>query len=144
MDDLTKQQKAFIHEYIRSLDPKEAAIKAGYQKSRAKQQGDLLLKKDSILRELNSLLKKQASSLQVGKAYVVQRLLNIIEFSLEEEDILDKEGNKTGKTKLKDTQSCLRALDYLCKHLGLASSEAQANENEPRITFIDNLNEKRI
>ena len=144
MDELTKQQKTFIHEYIRTLDPKEAAIKAGYQKGRAKLQGELLLKKDSVLKELNSLLKRQANSLQVGKAYVVQRLLNIIEFSLEEEDILDKEGNKTGKTKLKDTQSCLRALDYLCKHLGMASSDNPNSENEPRITFIDNLNEKKI
>lgn len=144
MDKLTKQQKTFIHEYIRSLDPKEAAIKAGYQKGRAKLQGELLLKKDSVLKKLNSLLKRQANSLQVGKAYVVQRLLNIIEFSLEEEDILDKEGNKTGKTKLKDTQSCLRALDYLCKHLGMASSDNPNSENEPRITFIDNLNEKKI
>ena len=144
METLTKQQKAFVAEYIKCLDAKEAAIKAGYQKSHAKIQGEALIKKEAVLKELNRLLNKQVETLQVGKAYIVKRLLNIIEFSLEEEQITDKEGNSTGKTKLKDTQSCLRALDCLCKHLGLASSGAETLENEPKITIIDNLNERKI
>lgn len=144
MEILTKQQKSFVSEYIRGLDVREAAIKAGYQKSRAKLQGELLLRKESVLKEINRLLSKQVDSLQVGKAYIVQRLLNIIEFSLAQEDILDKDGTKTGKTKLRDTQSCLRALDCLCKHLGMVSDDNINTENEPKITIIDNLNERKI
>ncbi len=144
MDNLTKQQKSFVAHYIKCLDAKEAAALAGYKKSHAKLQGEQLLKKESILAEIRRVLSMQVESLQVSKAYIVQRLLNIIEFSLETEDILDKEGNKTGKTKLKDTQSCLRALDCLCKHLGIASEEGYNLDNEPKITIIDNLNERRI
>lgn len=144
MDELTKQQKAFVHEYLTCLDATKSALKAGYTKPRAKIQGELLLKKDYILRELNAQLTRQANSLQVGKAYVIRRLLNIIEFSLEQEEILEKDGTRSGKTKLKDPQSCLRALDCLCKHLGLASSDQLASDSDPKVTFIDNLNEKKI
>lgn len=144
METLTKMQKAFVSEYVKSLDAKASAIKAGYKKTNAKRQAELLLKNDAVIKEISALLAKQAQSLQVSKAYVVQRLLNIIEFSLAHEDILDKEGNKTGKTKLRDTQSSLRALDFLCKHLGLASSDGAATAAEPCVTFIDNLNENKI
>lgn len=144
MTELTKQQQAFVGEYIRLLDAKEAAIKAGYSKSRAKLQGETLLKRDYILCAIKEAIFAQAQSLQVSRAYIVQRLLNIIEFSCAQEDILDKDGNKTGKTKLRDTQSSLRALDFLCKHLGMSSTTDDITSSEPQITFIDNLNEKRI
>ena len=144
MSDLTKQQEVFVTEYIRLLDAGEAAIRAGYKKHRAKLQGEILLKKDYILEAIKEAIFTQAQSLQVSKAYIVQRLLNIIEFSTAQEDILDKDGNKTGKTKLRDTQSSLRALDFLCKHLGMAQSECGMASDDPQITIIDNLNEKRI
>lgn len=144
MDDLTKQQKAFITEYIRVLDPKEAALKAGYSKSCAKRQGESLLKSEKIIKAIDTALNKQAQTLQVSKAYIVKRLISIIEFSLAQEEICDKDGNKTGKTKLRDTQSSLRALDFLCKHLGMASPDDNAASCEPKITFIDNLNENKI
>lgn len=144
MTDLTRQQQAFVDEYIRLLDASEAAIRAGYKKHRARLQGEILLKKDYIMEAIRDAIFTQAQSLQVSKAYIVQRLLNIIEFSTAQEDILDKDGNKTGKTKLRDTQSSLRALDFLCKHLGMAQAEGNINSDEPQITIIDNLNEKRI
>lgn len=144
MENLTKQQKIFVQEYIKTLDAKQSAAKAGYQKQRAKLIGEQLLRMKSISDAIEEALKRQISSLLVSKAYIIKRLLTIIEFSVEEEDILDKEGNKTGKTKLKDTQSSLRALDFLAKQVGLAGTTGQETESEPRITIIDNLNEKKI
>lgn len=144
METLSKQQKAFVREYIKSLDAKAAATKAGYQKSRAKQHGETLLKKKEVIEAIEEVLCAQISSLQVSKAYVIRRLLTVIEFSLALEDILDKDGNKTGKTKLRDTQSSLRALDFLSKQIGLASGLTAETQSEPRITIIDNLNENKI
>ena len=144
MNDLTKQQQTFVDEYIKHLDSTKAAINAGYTKSRAKFQGELLLKRPYIIAAIKEAIIAQAASLQVSKAYIVERLLKIIEFSSAQEEILDKDGNKTGKIKLRDTQSSLRALDFLCKHLGMSSQDEQSNLDNPQITIIDNLNEKRI
>ncbi len=137
-------QTAFVAEYIKSLDAKTAAAKAGYAKCSAKRQGEKLLQNNNVLKEISHQLALQAESLQVSKAYIVKRLLSIIEFSLAEEDILDKEGKKTGKSKLRDAQSSLRALDFLCKHLGMASQNDDFAPQEPCVTFIDNLNKDKI
>ncbi len=54
-----------------------------------------------------------------------KNFLQIAEFSLEEEDILDKDGNYTGKKKLRDTGAGLKALESLCKYLGF-NNQAEA------------------
>jgi len=141
-DGLSTQQKKFITYFLKSMNPTQSAINAGYSKASAKKTADNLLSNPVIIAEINSRLKQQASSLRVKKLYVVKKLLDIIEFSLSEEDILDKEGNKTGKTKLRDTTAGLRALESLSKYLSLgASADEQAEEKS---SFIENINFKKI
>ena len=78
------------------------------------------------------------------KGYVIQKLLQIAEFSLEEENILDKDGNYTGKKKLRDTGAGLKALESLCKYLGF-NNQAEAEGYKPaKIITISNLDEKKI
>jgi len=145
MNTLTKQQRAFVREYVRTLDVKQAAQKAGYSKVRLEQHGKETHKKAPVIAAIEAQINEQIASLQVNKAYIIARLLKIIEFSLESEDILDKDGNKTGKTKIRDCQSSLRALDYLAKQIGIElESVVSAPLVEPKITIIDNLDEKRI
>ncbi len=45
--------------------------------------------------------------------------MDIAEFCLEEEEILDKDGGFTGKRKLRDASVGLRALETLCKTFGV-------------------------
>ena len=79
--------------------------------------------------------------MRIQKGYVIKKLLQIAEFSLEEEDILDKEGNITGKKKLRDTSAALKALDSLCKYL---FSREDSSQLEAKIITISNLNDKKI
>lgn len=145
MNNLTNQQRAFVREYVRTLDVKKAAQKAGYSRKRLGQYGKELLKKPFIRAAIEEYINEQIESLQVNKAYIIARLLKIIEFSLEREDILDKDGNKTGKTKIRDSQSSLRALDYLAKQIGIElETIVNPTIQEPKITIIDNLDENKI
>ena len=98
-----------------------------------------MLSKDFVINAIKSQLKKHISSLQVHKGYVVQKLLQIAEFSLEEEPILDKEGSPTGKTKLRDTSAGLKALESLCKYFNEDSSISEA-----KIITISNLDDNKI
>lgn len=142
MEKLTQQQKKFVQEYIKTLDGELSAEKAGYKSKDLKTLSAELLSKDIIIREINHQLKNQIVSLRVNKGYVIQKLLKIAEFSLEEEEILDKDGCFTGKKKLRDTSAGLKALESLCKYLGLNQDE---HEYKPaKIITISNLDDNKI
>ena len=140
MKPLTNQQKKFVTEYIKSMDGGLSAQKAGYKSKDLKSVAEELLSKDSVINEIKLQLKQQIASLCVNKGYVVQKLLQIAEFSLEEEDILDKDGCPTGKKKLRDTSAGLKALESLCKYIAKDESEYK----EAKIITISNLDDNKI
>lgn len=145
MKKLTIQQKKFVTEYIKSLNGELSAKNAGYKSIDLKDTASRLLSEDLIIKEIKFQLKSQINSLRVNKGYVIQKLLQIAEFSLEEEDILDKEGCPTGKKKLRDTSAGLKALESLCKYLGFTIT--QDNEDEykaAKIITISNLDDEKI
>ena len=142
MKQLTNQQKKFVSEYIKTLDGELSAQKAGYKSKNLKEVSDELLAKDFVINEIKTQLQKQISSLCVNKGYVIQKLLQIAEFSLQEEDILDKEGFPTGKKKLRDTSAGLKALESLCKYIGINSEDSEYKE--AKIITISNLDDSKI
>jgi phage terminase small subunit len=144
MKQITQQQKRFVSEYIRTLDCESSAKKSGYKSKDLKKFSSDLLKKDYIINEIKSQLKLQIEALNVQKGYVIQKLLQIAEFSLEEEDILDKEGNFTGKKKLRDPSAGLKALEALCKYLGFSSNTTDDGYHEAKIITIANLDDEKI
>lgn len=144
MKNLTKQQEKFISEYIKSLDGELSAKNAGYKSKDLREVSDRLLSNKFVINEIKSQLKNHISSLRVHKGYVIHKLLEIAEFSLEEEDILDKDGGYTGKKKLRDTTAGLRALETLCKYLGFSSKNDEKDSSEPKVTTIKNLDEDKI
>ncbi len=144
MKNLTQQQKRFVNEYIRTLDGELAAQKSGYKCKDLKGFSTELLKKDYIIQEIKAQLKLQIDSLNVQKGYVIQKLLQIAEFSLEQEDILDKEGNPTGKRKLRDASAGLKALESLCKYLGFSNEDKEDEYREAKIITISNLDDEKI
>ena len=146
MKQLTKQQKQFVLEYIKLLDGEKALLNAGYKVSNPASYASKLLSKDSIVNEINKQLKLQIETLNVQKGYVIRKLLQIAEFSLEQEDILDKEGYPTGKKKLRDSSAGLKALESLCKYLGFNAQISQKEDKyqEAKIITISNLDDTKI
>ena len=145
MKHLTKQQKRFVLEYIKTLNGELSAQNAGYKSKDLKTVATELLSNELIIKEIKIQLKSQISSLRVNKGYVIQKLLQIAEFSLEEEDVLDKEGCFTGKKKLRDTSAGLKALESLCKYLGLSVNTSEQEGYKPaKIITIANLDDSKI
>lgn len=144
MKNLTQQQKNFVFEYIKSLDAELSAQNAGYKSKNLKEVADRLLSNNLVINEIKTQLKRHISSLRVHKGYIIQKLLEIAEFALEEEDILDKDGGYTGKKRLRDTTAGLRALEALCKHLGFNAKGDDDEHAETKIITINNLDEEKI
>lgn len=143
MKHITQQQKIFVSEYIKTLDGEQSAKKAGYKSKDIKETVNRLLNEKYIITEIKNQINNQISSLRVHKGYVIQKLLQIAEFSLEEEEITDKDGNFTGKRKLRDTGAGLRALESLCKYLGINTTE-QEEYKPAQIITISNLDDEKI
>lgn len=144
MKNLTLQQKKFTEEYIKTLNGELAARNAGYKTQDLKSQSEKLLSDPKIIKHIKQSLNRQIDALSVAKGYVIQKLLQIAEFSLEEEDITDKDGNFTGKKKLRDTSAALKALESLCKYLGLNNSEDTESYRTVKIITISNLDDSKI
>lgn len=144
MKNLTQQQKRFVTEYIKSLDGELSAKKAGYKSKDLKAVSNNLLSNDFVINEIKTQLNEHISSLRVHRGYVIQKLLQIAEFSLEEEDILDKEGGMTGKKKLRDTSAGLKALESLCKYLGFNTKDEEEEYKQAKIITISNLDDNKI
>jgi len=138
---LTNQQKKFVTEYIKTLNGEASAKSSGYKNPEAVV--EQLLTNPLVIKEINKKLKEQISALHIDKGYVIKKLLQIAEFSLEEEDILDKDGGYTGKKKLRDTSAGLKALESLCKYLGF-SSDIKEDYKPAKIITISNLDENKI
>lgn len=144
MKQLTTQQKLFVSEYIKTLDGEKALKQAGYKVKNLQSFARELLSKDAIIHEIKKQIKLQIDTLSVQKGYVIQKLLQIAEFSLEEEEILDKEGNSTGKWKLRDSSAGLKSLESLCKYLGFSQSKQDDECTEAKIITISNLDDEKI
>ncbi len=144
MKNLTLQQKKFTEEYIKTLNGELAARNAGYKTQDLKSKSEKLLSDPKIIKHIKQSLNRQIDALSVPKGYVIQKLLQIAEFSLEEEDITDKDGNFTGKKKLRDTSAALKALESLCKYLGLNNSEDTESYRTVKIITISNLDDSKI
>ena len=91
MTNLSKNQKNFIHFYSQSLNAKQAVIEAGYAKDKADYYVNILLGNPKIIQEIEKNISEQIKTLNISKAYIVNKLLKVIEFSIQEEAILDKE-----------------------------------------------------
>ena len=143
MKNLTQQQKKFVSEYIKTLNGELSAQKAGYKSKDLKDTVLRLLSDQLVIKEIRKQLKEQIYSLRVNRGYVIQKLLQIAEFSLEEEEILDKEGCPTGKKKLRDTSAGLKALESLCKYLGF-NSVNEEEYKQAKIITISNLDDSKI
>ena len=138
MKQLTKQQKLFVSEYIKSLDTDKALKKAGYKLTNQDKSLTKLLYKPELITAIKNELKHQIDILNVSKGYVIQKLL-------EEEDILDKDGNITGKRKLRDASAGLKSLESLCKYLGFTvSKDENTDYKEAKIITISNLDDEKI
>lgn len=144
MRNSTKQQKQFVTEYIKTLDASLSAKSAGYKSKDLNNVVTSLLSNKFVINEIKLQLSEQIKSLRIPKGYVVKKLLEIAEFCLEEEDIADKDGNWTGKRKLRDASVGLKALEHLCKHLGFNSKETDDTASDMKIITIKNLDDEKI
>jgi phage terminase small subunit len=87
---LTAQQERFAQEYIKDLDAKAAAIRAGYSPKTASSQGSQLTGHPQILARVVELQQERNRRTQIDADWVMVRLLE--ELQADAADLFDEQG----------------------------------------------------
>ena len=116
MEKLTPKQAMFCKEYLVDLNATQAAIRSNYSKKTAGRIGQQNLQKVDIQAEIQKMMDKRSNKVEISADYVLKNIKEIGERCMQEEPVLDFEGNKTGEYQFKEN-GALKAQELLGKHL---------------------------
>lgn len=142
---LTELQKKFVNEFVRSLNPLESCKKAGYAEKNINYTMADLMHSERVRAVIEHKIEESVLQLMPCRAFFVKKLLDIITAATATEEVLDRSGNATGKTKLADASVALRALEALAKYFPAESTDnAVQDSSEREFLCIENLDTERI
>ena len=117
MSELEERQRIFCNEYLVDFNGTQAAIRAGYSKKTARSIASENLTKPNIQEYLKELIDSRNKRTQITQDDVIADIIKVKDRCMQNEAVLDKEGNETGIYKF-DSNGANKALDMLMKHTG--------------------------
>ncbi|MCC2250069.1 terminase small subunit [Virgibacillus sp. AGTR] len=123
MAKLTAKQELFCQEYIIDLNATQAAIRAGYSEKTARQTAARLLTKANISARVKELKDKRAEKLELDAYWVLKRLKEISDRSMQQEPVMQWDPNlgemvETGEYQF-DSNGANKATELIGKHIGM-------------------------
>lgn len=121
MSKLTDKQEKFCQEYLIDLNATQAAIRAGYSKKTANEQGAQNLAKLSVQARLKELQSARQERTEITQDYVLKTIVDTIERCKQAEPVMIKEDGEwveSGEYKF-DSQAVLKGAELLGKHLAM-------------------------
>jgi phage terminase small subunit len=121
---LTARQRKFVAEYVVDHNGAAAARRAGYNASTAKEYAYQLLQRPEILAAVREREEGEDRLVGSRRYYVLNRLRDLAERSLQAEPVRDAKGIELGVYKL-DGPTAARALELLGKYEGLFNDKLE-------------------
>lgn len=136
---LNARQEIFCKEYLIDLNATQAAIRAGYSERTANAQASRLLANVNILARVKELKAKRAEELELDAYWVLKRLKDISDRSMQAEPVLefDKQSGEmieTGEYQF-DSNGANKATELIGKHIGIF---------DPKHKHIDTMTNSQI
>ena len=132
--ELTPRQSRFIDEYLIDLNATQAALRAGYAKSGARQQGDRLLSNADIALIVQQRLNNRAERTQIDADMVLQGIARNISRCEQGEQVVDRQGTpimvETPDGEMApawryDATNAFKGYELLGKHLKLFTDKSE-------------------
>ncbi len=114
---LTPKQARFVEEYLVDLNATQAAVRAGYSKKTAEQQGARLFRNVKVAAAIREAQEARSERTKIDQDWVIKRLVGVYEASMEARPVLDKNGEEKGFTF--NPTAANRALELIGKHKGM-------------------------
>lgn len=127
MKELNEKQKLFCAEYLKDFNATKAAIRAGYAKDAARQQGQRLLTKAVIQQEVAKGVKERSDKVKIDAEWVLYQAARVFHRCMQEEAVVDREGNPCGEYKFEHA-GANKALDIIAKHVDVGAYRDQKME----------------
>jgi phage terminase small subunit len=118
VSDLTARQQRFVDEYLCDLNATQAAIRAGYSPKAAQPVSSRLLSNAMVSKAVADAQAARASASALSEHWVLDRLRENVERSMQATPVLDDEGNQTGMFVYQGTVAN-RSLELIGKHRGM-------------------------
>lgn len=141
---LTPKQERFIQEYLIDLNATQAAIRAGYSKDTANEQGSRLLANVSISARIEARKKELTQKTELTQEWVLDKLKKCVEKSMQEEEVekwdyVEKRMIGSGEF-VYDSKGATKALELIGKHLNMFKDTIKL-EGELGVKIVDDLND---
>lgn len=142
MNKLTAKQLMFCREYLVDLNATQAAIRAGYSKNTAMEQGYQLLHKTSVMGHIQSLMDERAKRVDISADYVLNSIYEVTERCKQGTPVI-VDGVETGEWKF-EPNAALRGCELLGKHLKLFTDKLDVggqsdNPIKATVTFVGSI-----
>lgn len=118
---MNARQELFVAEYLRSRNASEAAVRAGYAESRAKQTGYDLLRKPDVAAAIDKADRERRASLGVEADQLVAWTVEVIERAMGR--VPARQSEDAGDVFEFHPTPALRGIEILMKHLGISGVE---------------------
>ena len=140
---LTKKQKEFADEYMKTGNATESAIKAGYSKKTAYAIGNEALKKSKIKEYINQKQEKIEEKITMNIAERQQFLVDIILGNIKDTKIiLNEQRRYTPVEVVPNLDIRLKASDQLNRMQGVYTSTLNVNANMRSTSNFDDIVEQ--
>ena len=127
---LTLKQGRFVHEYLIDINATQAAIRSGYSKKTAAIIGFENLRKPNIAKAIQAAANERMEQIKIHAAWVLQEQVRVYERCMQDQPVLDKDGNETGEYKF-DAAGANRALENIGKHTSVNAFKHVEGDGEP-------------
>jgi phage terminase small subunit len=137
---LEPRQERFVQEYLIDLNATQAAIRAGYSKKTARQQGDRLLSKAAVAAAIALAQAKRAERVEITQDYVLEKIRETVERCSQGVPVLDMFGRpvltKTpagvvGAVYKFDAKAVLQGCNLLGQHLAMWKTVLTGKDGKP-------------
>ncbi len=117
---LTPKQERFVEEYLCDLNATAAAIRAGYSRRTANNQGFKVMRMPHVQEAIAGKKTARSARVEVTADWILSRLVENVERSMQAEPVYDREGKETGEYVYQGNVAN-KALELLGKHHGMFS-----------------------
>lgn len=143
MSELSGKHERFCQEYIIDYNGTQAAIRAGYSETSAKQEASRLLKKEKILDRVKELQADQVKRLSISQDFVVLQLLDTYRCCREAAPVMEWDYDahelvETGRYQF-DSKGALKALEMIGKHVGMFDKKFAQPAGSEKSNLLDML-----